>query len=63
MVNNNTQAMIIADQLTMLDSETLTLVAHLIVANNQQKAGNLEFALSVASHELMLSRNAEIVSA
>ena len=55
--------MIIADQLTMLDSETLTLVAHLIVANNQQKAGNLEFALSVASHELMLSRNAEIVSA
>jgi hypothetical protein len=51
----NIQAMLIADQLNALDAETLNLVAHMIVRNDLKKASNLEFALSVASHELMLS--------
>ena len=49
------QAMIIADQLAALDSETLQMVAEKMVRNNHQKADVFQFAINVEIHELLMA--------
>jgi hypothetical protein len=47
-MSNSTQAMVIADQLNTLEFDVMVMVATQLVKANKKKAGNLEFALSVA---------------
>jgi len=47
-MSKSTQAMIIADQLNTLEFDVMVMVATQLVKANKKKAGNFEFALSVA---------------
>jgi len=47
-MSNSTQAMVIADQLNTLEFDVMVMVATQLVKANKKKAGNLEFALSIA---------------
>lgn len=51
-----TQAMIIADQLSTLDSEMINLVAERLVNGKMQAADSLQFALNVAIQENLVAR-------